>query len=79
MESVENIRTVASLSKEELFFKLYMEKVEPPYKEALTRANLVGLTYAFSQAIIYFAYAAAFVLGAYLIKEKEMDFEDVFL
>ncbi|XP_059173798.1 ATP-dependent translocase ABCB1-like isoform X1 [Physella acuta] len=79
VESIENIRTVASLSKEELFFKQYMEKVEPPYKEALKRAHLVGFTYAFSQAIIYFAYAAAFVLGAYLIEEKEMDFEDVFL
>ncbi|CAL1526271.1 unnamed protein product [Lymnaea stagnalis] len=79
VESIENIRTVASLSKEKAFFQLYMDKLEQPYKQALIRAHLVGLTYAFSQAIIYFAYAAAFVLGAYLIREKEMDFEKVFL
>ncbi|XP_035829100.1 ATP-dependent translocase ABCB1 isoform X2 [Aplysia californica] len=78
-ESIENIRTVASLSKEPTFFSLYMDQLETPYKAALKRAHLVGLTYAFSQSIIYFAYATAFVFGAYLIEEKEMDYADVFL
>ncbi|XP_012936337.1 ATP-dependent translocase ABCB1 isoform X2 [Aplysia californica] len=78
-ESIENIRTVASLSKEPTFFSLYMDQLETPYKAALKRAHLVGLTYAFSQSIIYFAYAAAFVFGAYLIEENEMEYSEVFL
>ncbi|KAK0070339.1 multidrug resistance protein 1A, partial [Biomphalaria pfeifferi] len=79
VESIENIRTVASLSKESAFFTNYMKKLEEPYKQALRKAHLVGFTYASSQAIIYFAYAAAFVLGAFLIREKDMEFADVFL
>ncbi|KAH9508579.1 ATP-dependent translocase ABCB1 [Bulinus truncatus] len=79
VESIENIRTVASLSKESVFFQNYMDKLTNPYKQALKRAHLVGITYASSQAIIYFAYAAAFVLGAYLIDEGDMEFPDVFL
>ncbi|KAK6964306.1 multidrug resistance protein 1A, partial [Biomphalaria glabrata] len=79
VESIENIRTVASLSKEWAFYLLYKEKLGKPHKQAIKKAVLVGLTYAFSQAIIYFVYAAAFVLGAYLIREKEMKFDEVFL
>ncbi|KAK0066802.1 ATP-dependent translocase ABCB1 isoform X7 [Biomphalaria pfeifferi] len=79
VESIENIRTVASLSKEWAFYILYKDKLGRPHKQAIRKAVLVGLTYAFSQAIIYFVYAAAFVLGAYLIREKEMKFDEVFL
>ncbi|BFY98378.1 hypothetical protein BsWGS_01418 [Bradybaena similaris] len=79
VESIENIRTVAPLTKEDAFFQLYMGNLEKPYKAALKKAHLVGITYSFSQSIIYFAYAAAFVFGAYLIEQNEMSFGDVFL
>ncbi|GFO24716.1 multidrug resistance protein 1 [Plakobranchus ocellatus] len=79
VECIENVRTVASLLKEPEFFRLYLTSVEVTYKQSLRRAHLVGVTYAFSQAIIYFAYAAAFVLGAHLIEERELEFGDVFL
>ncbi|KAK3746942.1 hypothetical protein RRG08_030352 [Elysia crispata] len=79
VECIENVRTVASLLKEPKFFELYLTSLEVTYQQSLRRAHLVGFTYAFSQAIIYFAYAAAFVLGAYLIEERELEFGDVFL
>ncbi|RUS84570.1 hypothetical protein EGW08_007665 [Elysia chlorotica] len=79
VECIENMRTVASLLKEPEFFRLYVNSLEVTYKQNKRRAHLVGVTYAFSQAIIYFAYAAAFVLGAYLIEEREQTFEEVFL
>ena len=56
-----------------------MEKLNPPYTAALKKAHLVGAVFALSQGIIYFAYAASFVFGAYLIEESEMEYEDVFL
>ncbi|GFO24715.1 multidrug resistance protein 1 [Plakobranchus ocellatus] len=79
VECIENMRTVASLLKEPEFFNLYVTSLKMTYKQNMRRAHLVGLTYAFSQAIIYFAYAAAFVLGAYLIEEREQTFDEVFL
>jgi len=34
-----------------------------------------GITYGVSQGIIFFAYAALFYLGAYLIDIKDIDFQ----
>lgn len=77
-EAIENIRTVASLSKEPRFLKLYVADLEVPYKAALKKVHLVGLAFSVSQAVLFFAYAAAFYFGAYLIRENEMSFVDVF-
>ncbi|XP_060086046.1 ATP-dependent translocase ABCB1-like [Ylistrum balloti] len=77
-EAIENIRTVASLSKEPKFLKLYVADLEIPYKAALRKAHLVGFAFSLSQAVLFFAYAASFYFGAYLIKNNEMNFVDVF-
>ena len=78
-EAIENIRTVVSLGREETMHKRFMTHLEGPYRGALKKGQLVGFAFGFSQGCIYFVYAAAFVLGAYLIEQSEMDFEDVFL
>lgn len=78
-EAIENIRTVVSLGREETMHKRFLGHLETPYKAALKKAHVVGFAFGFSQAVIYFVYAAAFVLGAYLIQEKKMVFEDVML
>ncbi|XP_021367207.1 multidrug resistance protein 1-like isoform X1 [Mizuhopecten yessoensis] len=77
-EAIENIRTVASLSREPKFFQLYTASLEHPYKAAMRKAHLVGLAFSFSQAVLFFAYAASFYFGAYLIRNNEMNFVDVF-
>ncbi|XP_041365768.1 ATP-dependent translocase ABCB1-like isoform X2 [Gigantopelta aegis] len=77
-ESVENIRTVASLVREPMFVGLFLEKLLSPYHAALKKAHLVGASFGISQAITFFAYAAAFWFGAYLVKEGEMNYVDVF-
>ncbi|KAK3108334.1 hypothetical protein FSP39_005774 [Pinctada imbricata] len=78
VESVENIRTVASLTKEDTMYRLYLSQLEIPYKSALKKLHGSALAFSFSQSVIFFAYAAAFYFGAYLIRENEMTFEDVF-
>ncbi|XP_063421437.1 ATP-dependent translocase ABCB1-like isoform X2 [Mytilus trossulus] len=77
-EGVENIRTVASLTKEDKIHQLYLDNLRPPYVAALRKAHTAGLAFSFSQSVIFFAYAAAFYFGAYMIKEREMDFTAVF-
>uniref|UniRef100_A0A3Q3EQS3 ATP-binding cassette, sub-family B (MDR/TAP), member 4 n=1 Tax=Labrus bergylta TaxID=56723 RepID=A0A3Q3EQS3_9LABR len=78
-EAIENIRTVASLSRESKFEALYQEKLLVPYKSARKKAHVYGLTFSFSQAMVYFTYAGCFRFGAWLIKEGRMDVEGVFL
>lgn len=77
-EGIENIRTVASLVKEKKIHDMYMENLSTPYKAAVRKANIAGLAFSFSQSIIFFAYAASFYFGAYMIQKREMDFVDVF-
>jgi hypothetical protein len=43
------------------------------------KAHVYGITFSFSQAMIYFAYAGCFRFGAWLIEEGIMTFENVFL
>lgn len=43
------------------------------------KAHTYGFTYSFSQAMIYFAYAACYRFGAWLIQVNRMDVEGVFL
>ncbi|XP_039267520.2 ATP-dependent translocase ABCB1-like [Styela clava] len=77
-EAVNNIRTVASLTKEEKVFQIYNERLEEPAKSANQKALITGLGYGFSQCVIYFAYAGIFRLGIYLVEIEDMSFEDVF-
>ncbi|XP_035227940.1 ATP-dependent translocase ABCB1-like isoform X2 [Stegodyphus dumicola] len=71
-EALENIRTVQSLTLEEVFFTRYVSHLLLPYMESKRNAKVYAVAYAFSQAIMFFTYAAAFRMGAYLVARNEM-------
>ncbi|CAL1527237.1 unnamed protein product [Lymnaea stagnalis] len=72
-ECVENIRTVQALTREPYFYEQYCEQLLKPYKENIRQAHVYGLSYSFSQGVIFFMYAAAFRFGAWLVTHDGMD------
>ncbi|ELU01162.1 hypothetical protein CAPTEDRAFT_219712 [Capitella teleta] len=48
------------------------------FRTSMKSAHLSGFTFSFTMSFIFFAYAAIFTLGAYLIKREELDFADMF-
>uniref|UniRef100_A0A4W4FVX2 ATP-binding cassette, sub-family B (MDR/TAP), member 5 n=1 Tax=Electrophorus electricus TaxID=8005 RepID=A0A4W4FVX2_ELEEL len=78
-ETVENIRTVVALTKEDVFFGKFKESLRKPYRSALCKAPIYGITFAFSQAIPYFVNASIFRFGSWLIAHCYTEFENVYL
>ncbi|NWW34547.1 MDR1 protein, partial [Panurus biarmicus] len=78
-ESVENIRTVASLTKEEAFYERYIASLNHTYRKSLKKAPFYGFTYGIAQSSEYFINAAVFRFGAWLIANCLTNFEDVFI
>ena len=75
------MRTVAVFNKEEYFCAAYKAKIDVPYNEALKSANISGIMLGFTSSIIYYAMAASFSLGGYLVVNNifGMTFENVML
>ncbi|XP_010217168.1 PREDICTED: multidrug resistance protein 1-like isoform X1 [Tinamus guttatus] len=78
-ESVENIRTVASLTREDAFYERYITSLSAPYRDSLTKAPFYGFTYGIAQSANYFINAAVFRFGAWLIARCMTNFENVFI
>ncbi|NXS57451.1 MDR1 protein, partial [Brachypteracias leptosomus] len=78
-ESVENIRTVASLTREEAFYERYIASLNGPYRDSLKKAPFYGFTYGVAQCANYFINAAVFRFGAWLIAHCLTNFENVFI
>ncbi|KAL4646916.1 multidrug resistance protein 1-like isoform X1 [Arapaima gigas] len=78
-ETVENFRTVVALTREDVFYHRFTDSLNSPYRSALCKAPIHGLTYCLSQAIPYFVNAAIFRFGAWLIAHCHTQFENVFL
>ncbi|XP_060052095.1 ATP-binding cassette sub-family B member 5 [Erinaceus europaeus] len=78
-EAVENIRTIVSLTREKAFEQMYEETLQTQHRNTLKKAQIIGICYAFSHAFVYFAYAAGFRFGAYLIQAGRMTPEGMFI
>lgn len=71
-ESISNFRTVTALGLQDSFYKSYEEELSVPRRNETVKAHTYGLSYGFSQSVIYFAFAASFTLGAFLIDKGRL-------
>ncbi|XP_060519433.1 ATP-dependent translocase ABCB1-like isoform X2 [Cylas formicarius] len=78
VEAISNIRTVVSLSCEEIFHQLYIAELVPQIrknsKSTHGRSAILGL----SRGLMFFAYATCMYYGGKLIKNENVPYGDVF-
>lgn len=67
VESINNVRTVAGLRCENKLKTEYGDALEAPSKNSKRNAHLRGLIYGIANSFMFFAYAACFGYGGYLL------------
>ncbi|KAA0703058.1 Multidrug resistance protein 1 [Triplophysa tibetana] len=78
-ETVENFRTVVMLTREDVFYRKFVDSLNIHYRSSLFKAPIYGITFAIAQAIPYLVNAAIFRFGAWLIARCYTKYENVFL
>jgi ATP-binding cassette subfamily B (MDR/TAP) protein 1 len=71
VEAVGNIRTVASLGREQTFHQLYMKELLPAHKLALRNTHIRGFVFGLARSIMFFAYSTTMYYGGQLVVEDE--------
>jgi len=79
VEAVGNIRTVVSLGREAMFYKMYMDLLEPTTESAKRVTHMRGVVYGLARSIWFFAYAACMVYGGQLVADEDMHIATVFV
>ncbi|XP_044151274.1 ATP-dependent translocase ABCB1-like isoform X2 [Bufo gargarizans] len=78
-EVVENIRTVVSLTKEDVFYEKYNAILTGSYRNTLKSAPIYGLACAIAETLQFIICAPVFSLGGWLVAHCYIYIENVFL
>ncbi|GAB6020133.1 hypothetical protein CHUAL_002862 [Chamberlinius hualienensis] len=78
IESITNIRTVASLHKEKKFHEIYINHLIGPHRKAILESHLRGLIFGAAQSTTFFTYAAIMYYGGYLVQNQRIEYEVMF-
>lgn len=78
VEAITNIRTVASLGREDKFHEAYIEELKPGLRKFKRNLHIRGIIFGLGRSLMFFAYAACMYYGGVLIKEENISFEKVF-
>jgi len=77
-EVITNVRTVASLSKEEYFLEEFAALIGRPHRNNLISAQGFGVAFCFLQSMSFFAFAAILYFGAWLIVYDGLSYVNMF-
>ncbi|KAB0792571.1 hypothetical protein PPYR_14530 [Photinus pyralis] len=78
VEAVANLRTVASLNAEDIFYNKYCNELMPQYRNALRNTHVRAIVLGLARSIMFFAYSVCMYYGGTLIVDEGMAFEKVF-
>lgn len=76
-ESVQAIRTVASLTAERAFAKRYQDTIAVAHKTNLKTLHASGFSAGISNSLMFFGYAAAFWFGSRFVLDGKYTFNDM--
>jgi len=76
-EAISNIRTVASLGKEDAFHGLFMDSLRLPHEKALRNSWIRGTVFGSVDGVILFSYAGTLYFGGWLIVNAGVDYVTV--
>ncbi|CAF1531342.1 unnamed protein product, partial [Adineta ricciae] len=79
VETIQNVRTVTQLTKEDYFYDEYSQLLNVIYRSSLTRIQLFGVICSISSATLIFAIASLVSLGSTLVDENAITFESVYI
>ncbi|XP_011868087.1 PREDICTED: multidrug resistance protein homolog 49 isoform X2 [Vollenhovia emeryi] len=77
VEAITHIRTVASLNKEDVFFKRYCVELDLVARAIRIRSRLRGIVYSCGQTVPMFGYAISLYYGGYLVAREGLSYEKV--
>ncbi|KAK4872476.1 hypothetical protein RN001_014505 [Aquatica leii] len=78
VEAVANIRTVASLNSEPVFYDQYCEELHAHYKLSKRNTHSRSAVLALARSIMFFAYSVTIYYGGVLIVNQGMPYEKMF-
>jgi ATP-binding cassette subfamily B (MDR/TAP) protein 1 len=70
-QSVANMRTIASLTREESFKELYQNSIRIPHLIAVKGSMVSAIGFGLSQCLLFLVYALAFWYGGQLVSSGE--------
>ncbi|XP_032690175.1 multidrug resistance protein homolog 49 isoform X1 [Odontomachus brunneus] len=77
VEAISNIRTVASLGKENVFFNRYCVELDHVAKAIRVKNRLRGLVFSCGQTAPFLGYAVSLYYGGYLVAREGLDYQNV--
>lgn len=77
VEAITNIRTIASLNKENAFFERYCTELKLVARATRIRNRLRGIVYSCGQTVPMFGYAISLYYGGYLVAREGLSYDKV--
>ena len=77
-ESLTNMRTVASLGKEDEVLRLYSDALRKPAKAATKKGFVSGLFFGLSQLGIFIVFGVIFYIGSLFMRDYDLEFRQVY-
>ena len=78
VETVENIRTIVSLGREDYFIDEFKKVFAKKFRKQLAVLHLQAFFYSMNNSLLFFIQATAFGLGYYLMKHEDLSVTNVF-